>query len=466
MQKKMRYRAQNDRKRKIRAGKGFFVAVSVSIAVFLSAGAVSADTVINQKNIEDGLTFCAQYPVQLMLDGQKITFSEKDVPPLIITPDGAEAGYTLIPARALFEAMGASVSWVNETQSIEIVHHDFSVAFIVGSQTAKVNGAEKALDVPALIIDHDGDYYGSTMIPVRFAAEALGCDVQWVNETRTVAVAAPAQSGNEDPNRGDTGSRPSQVPDDSSGENKTDGTENGISTGYVSHGVETGNGTIIIEGYEFPLYDMSVLPAPTEQAKTKLIALDMGHGGQDVGSQGHKGQADELNEKDLNLAVGRRVRDYLSAAGINIYMIRENDVYIEKKERAYMANAVGADLFVSFHNNSSEYSSPNGTETHYYTKFSADGRSEFALYGIESSSVAKTIQAEMIDALGTQNRGTKSSPELAVLNKTEMPAVLVEGAFLSNESNLSMMQTQEFIERYAFACAKGIILSLNAAFPD
>ena len=147
-------------------------------------------------------------------------------------------------------------------------------------------------------------------------------------------------------------------------------------------------------------------------------------------------------------------------------MIRENDVYIEKKERAYMANAVGADLFVSFHNNSSEYSSPNGTETHYYTKFSADGRSEFALYGIESSSVAKTIQAEMIDALGTQNRGTKSSPELAVLNKTEMPAVLVEGAFLSNESNLSMMQTQEFIERYAFACAKGIILSLNAAFPD
>ena len=40
----------NDRKRKIRAGKGFFVAVSVSIAVFLSAGAVSADTVINQKN--------------------------------------------------------------------------------------------------------------------------------------------------------------------------------------------------------------------------------------------------------------------------------------------------------------------------------------------------------------------------------------------------------------------------------
>ena len=72
----------------------------------------------------------------------------------------------------------------------------------------------------------------------------------------------------------------------------------------------------------------------------------------------------------------------------------------------------------------------------------------------------------MIKALGTKDRGTKSSPELAVLNKTEMPAVLIEGAFLSNEEDFRMMKTEEFIDRYAFACAKGIILALSAAFPD
>ncbi|MCI8630687.1 MAG: hypothetical protein HFG67_00240 [Firmicutes bacterium] len=415
---------------------------------------------ITEANIKDGLAFCSEYPVNLALDGAAVKTAEKDVPPVIITPSGETAGRTLVPARALFEAMGAEVKWINETQSVEITRNDLKVTLIIGSQTAIVNTEVKTLDVPALIIDHDDDYYGSTMIPVRFAAEALGCDVKWEDSTRTVAVTSPENinSGNQNPNRGDTGNR------EEPGGNTNDIVSAGNQTGNT--GTPTGNGTVIIDGFEFPEYDMNSLPLPSENAKTKLVAIDIGHGGRDAGSTGHKGQADAIDEKDLTLAVGLAVRDYLKSAGIPVYMIRETDEYIEVKEHAYMANNAGAELFVSIHINSSEYEAPNGTETHYYTKKDEEGRSEYELYGIGSAEVAKTIQKEMIKALGTVNRGTKSSPELIVLNRTVMPAVLIEGAFLSNEKDFSMMKTQEFTERYGFACAKAIINSLNEAFPD
>lgn len=88
----------------------------------------------------------------------------------------------------------------------------------------------------------------------------------------------------QNPSRGDTGNR-----EDNS-----------------ANGTITENDTIIIEGYEFPVYDMNSLPQPTENAKTKLVAIDIGHGGQDAGATGHKGQADAIDEKDLTLAAGAR----------------------------------------------------------------------------------------------------------------------------------------------------------------
>lgn len=210
--------------------------------------------------------------------------------------------------------MGAEVKWIDETQSVEITRNDFKVTLIIGSQTAIVNTEVKMLDVPALIIDHDNDYYGSTMIPVRFVAEALGCDVKWENDTRTVVVLSPENPNNpnnqssegtseQNPSRGDTGNR-----EDNS-----------------ANGTITENDTIIIEGYEFPVYDMNSLPQPTENAKTKLVAIDIGHGGQDAGVTGHKGQADAIDEKDLKrLAAGLAARDFLKSAGIQAIYGKRN----------------------------------------------------------------------------------------------------------------------------------------------
>lgn len=420
---------------------------------------------ITETNIREGLAFCRDYPVNLSLDGTAITSSEKDVPPVIITPTGETAGRTLIPARALFEAMGAEVKWINETQSVEITKNDLKVTLIIGSQTAIVNTEVKTLDVPALIIDHDNDYYGSTMIPVRFAAEALGCDVKWEDSTRTVAVISPENPNhpnnpNNPNNQNNQGGNGSQTPSRGDSGNRQEPNENGGS------GNANGSGTINIDGYDFPQYDMNSLPMPTENARNKLVAIDCGHGGKDAGTTGHKGQADKIDEKDLTLAAGLIARDYLKSAGIQVYMIRDTDTYIDVEKHGFAANDAGAELFVSLHINSSESSRPSGTETHYYTKNDEEGRSEKELYGIESADVAEEIQSEMIKALGTGDRGTKSSPRLIVLNRTVMPAVLIEAAFLSNEKDFSMMKTEEFTERYGYACAKAIINALNKAFPD
>jgi len=98
------------------------------------------------------------------------------------------AGRTLIPARALFEGIGADISWDKATNQVNISMGDSEVVLTIDSKTAIVNGRETTLDVPPLIID------GRTMIPVRFAAESLGFEVNWENDTRTVEIAAPDKS--------------------------------------------------------------------------------------------------------------------------------------------------------------------------------------------------------------------------------------------------------------------------------
>lgn len=412
----------------------------VCVLVGTSSAAVFAASDITEKNVQEGLAFCAQYPVSLTLDGEIITFAEADVPPFVVTPDGESAGRTLIPARALFEKAGAAVTWIDETQTVQIVHGDYTVELVIGSSMATVNGEAKELDVPALIIDHDGDYFGSTMIPVRFVAENLNYGVAWDDLSRVVAVTSPTLK---EPNNGEI-ENPGDIQDGNLGEN--------------DEPAETSPS--VIEGVLFPYYDMTSMPKLTDNASGRLIAVDMGHGGYDPGAVARSGKSDELREKDLNLAVGLRASELLKEAGFEVIMTRSSDVYVVLKTRAEIANEAEAELFVSFHNNSSENLSDNGTMVCYYNK---DNDAE---YKVGSKTIASAVKNEMVKALGTKDGGISKRPELAVLNKSVMPAIITEGAYISNPDNLEMMRTDEYIERYAFATVKAIIEAFNEAYPD
>ena len=91
-------------------------------------------------------------------------------------------GRTLVPLRAIFEALGASVEWEGTTQTVSSVKGKKTVILTVGVPSISVNGEAKPLDVPAQIVN------GRTLVPARAVAEAFGCEVVWIAETRTVVI--------------------------------------------------------------------------------------------------------------------------------------------------------------------------------------------------------------------------------------------------------------------------------------
>ena len=118
-------------------------------------------------------TASATTPVTVILDGRVLTF---DVPPQIID------GRTMVPMRVIFEALGAHVSWNDQTRTVTATTSDLTVQTTIGNRTMIVNGASTAMDVAPIIVS------GRTLVPVRFVSEAFGADVDWDAATRTVLL--------------------------------------------------------------------------------------------------------------------------------------------------------------------------------------------------------------------------------------------------------------------------------------
>ncbi len=150
-------------------------------------------------------------------------------------------------------------------------------------------------------------------------------------------------------------------------------------------------------------------------AQATKICLDPGHGGHDSGAVGCG-----LLEKDINLDTELRLRDLLTAAGFQVIMTRETDVFIELTARTDYANSNGADRFVSVHTNSADASSATGTETFCHTNA-----------GSLSVDMRDHIQAEMLLAWDLRDRGGKTA-NYSVLRTSNMPATLSELGFISN----------------------------------
>lgn len=113
--------------------------------------------------------------IHVHLNGRPVAFP--DTQPLI------RAGRTLVPLRALVEALGARVDWDAGTRTATVALGPRVVTLAVDSSTAAVDGRAVPLDVPAQIVG------GRTLVPLRFLVEALGAQVQWEAATRTIHVA-------------------------------------------------------------------------------------------------------------------------------------------------------------------------------------------------------------------------------------------------------------------------------------
>lgn len=177
------------------------------------------------------------------------------------------------------------------------------------------------------------------------------------------------------------------------------------------------------------------------KAGTKgTIVVDPGHGGSDPGAIGPNG----LQEKDVVLKVGLKVRDLLESYGYTVVMTRKTDIYVSLQERCDIANNSEADFFISIHNNSFGNSSAHGTET-------------FSYYSNDlGAQLARSIQNNLVSALGRYNRGHKTA-DFYVLRNTKMPSALAELAFISNPTEEALLKTDEFQTKAAKAIVQGIV---------
>lgn len=113
-----------------------------------------------------------QKTIQVQIDGAYLAM---DVPPAVIN------GRTLVPLRAIFEALGASVDWNPATRTVTGSRGDITMSLTINNRQARVNGEIVMMDVAGTIVD------GRTMVPARFIAESLGRHVEW-NDTHRIVV--------------------------------------------------------------------------------------------------------------------------------------------------------------------------------------------------------------------------------------------------------------------------------------
>lgn len=118
--------------------------------------------------------------IGVQLDGQMLTFS--DASPVI------QNGRTMIPMRAVFEALGAEVSYDDVTKTVTAVRDDTTVTMVIGQNTVQVQEGEDSRSFTMDVVPNVDPVSGRTYVPVRFAAEALGCNVGWDEDDRTVLI--------------------------------------------------------------------------------------------------------------------------------------------------------------------------------------------------------------------------------------------------------------------------------------
>ena len=192
--------------------------------------------------------------------------------------------------------------------------------------------------------------------------------------------------------------------------------------------------------------EIQVFARSIEEEKQKLIVIDAGHGDEDPGSS-----ISNVDEKDLNLQIALKLKSALEEEGYEVMMTRSDDTYLTLTERAEFANEVEADLFISIHQNSYiDDSTVSGIEVYYNesTKTESD------------EVLAQFIQTELVETTGAGDRGIRAYDELVVTRKTEMPACLVELGYMTNKSELSLLQS----DAYQYKLVTGMVNGINQFF--
>jgi N-acetylmuramoyl-L-alanine amidase len=204
--------------------------------------------------------------------------------------------------------------------------------------------------------------------------------------------------------------------------------------------------------------------------KVQTVVLDPGHGGHDKGQVSRYGA-----EKDFALDVARKLRPILQAKGFRVIMTREGDYFVPLEVRAKIANAARNSIFVSIHFNATN-DDPNATgfEIFSFTPRGApstsDGNVNANSFNMQpgssvdaqSMALSVCIYHSLLGHLPEYDRGIKRA-RFAVLRLTQVPAVLIEGGFLTERGESKLISNKDW--RAKFAGAIGIGIETYQALP-
>jgi N-acetylmuramoyl-L-alanine amidase len=228
------------------------------------------------------------------------------------------------------------------------------------------------------------------------------------------------------------------------------------------------------------------LPVPLRPVRR--VVLDPGHGGRDPGAL-----SAGLREKDVTLALARRVRPLLAARGLEVLLTRDGDRTVELEERTAFAEGEGADLFVSLHVNAAPRRSLRGIETYYLDRSHErhtvrvaaheNGISPAQLDSLQrtvagfrisevsehSARLARAVHGELVGGMrrrysGVNDLGIKKGP-FFVLFLSNLPSVLVEVGFLTNPDEAKRLADPRYQDALAAEIADGIVRYRDLAAP-
>jgi N-acetylmuramoyl-L-alanine amidase len=210
---------------------------------------------------------------------------------------------------------------------------------------------------------------------------------------------------------------------------------------------------------------------PRESGAITRICLDPGHGGKDTG-----GVVGGRAEKDLTLALAKELARQLKAAGFKVVLTRATDEFVELEHRAEVANGQRAGLFLSLHFNIGAPGEGKGVEVYCLTpprSNSTNAGGQRANHGSlpgnrrdpQNVFLAYQLQKHLVKDLGAEDRGLRRA-RFEVLRSAKMPAVLIEGGFLSDSQDRARIANPKYRSRMARAIVQGIRAYLGGARPQ
>jgi N-acetylmuramoyl-L-alanine amidase len=184
------------------------------------------------------------------------------------------------------------------------------------------------------------------------------------------------------------------------------------------------------------LSSVCAFAATASAANFRTVVIDPGHGGHDNG-----GQWGRVYEKHLALDTATRLEANLKRMGYQTVMTRRSDYFITLPQRVSFGNRYRNAIFVSIHYNYTWKEQVSGLETFYYSR--------------EGQRLAQYVQSSLVRQTRTVDRNAKFARFYVIRNST-LPAILVEGGFVSNETERNRMKSAYFREAIARGIAEGI----------